>query len=377
MSIVYIGIDVHKESFSLYALNKTTGQVYQPAKIAADVKLVQKYLQKIQQDTDTKLEFKVGYEAGCWGYSLYDQMRSLGIACDILAPSTMYSSAKNKMVKNDKQDAKMIANNLANGTYKSVHVPDQVDARNKQFMRMFKREKKNLKQLKQTTEGFLLSEGYVYNKKHSGWTNTYVAWLRTVALPPILREILDEYLYDFDFLSEKIARLERRIQQLASSDRYRPAVSALRCFKGIETFTALTLQVEITDFSRFPNAKAFASYLGLTPSESSSGNKISHGAITKQGNSIVRSALIESAQSLVKGKIHYKGKTLLKRQQGQRPEVIAYADRARERLCFKFQHLFETENKPYNVAITAVARELAGFIWGMETGHIQSTCAVS
>ncbi|WP_252902411.1 transposase [Paucilactobacillus hokkaidonensis] len=131
----------------------------------------------------------------------------------------------------------------------------------------------------------------------------------------------------------------------------------------------MTIQVEISDFSRFPTAQAFSSYLGLTPSEHSSGEHTRNGAITKQGNRTVRSTLIECVNSLAKGKVGHKSKRINARQKGQPARIISYADQATERLQRKFYRMIDS-GKPRNVAITAAARELACFIWGIETNNV-------
>lgn len=138
----------------------------------------------------------------------------------------------------------------------------------------------------------------------------------------------------------------------------------LSCFIGIKTHTSLFLLVETGDFARFAKAHHFASYLGLTPSEQSSGENIRRGSITKAGNAEMCRLLIEAAHSIGRGQIGYKSKAL----KASDSQVIAYADRANERLRRKFYRMIR-QGKRYNVAITAVARELACFIWGMMTGH--------
>lgn len=126
-AIAYLGIDVHKNTFNLCALDGATGEILGETRCASDVKLVKKFLEKIARDHKGDIQFKVGYEAGCLGYSLHDLLEKQGIDCDILAPTTMYSSSKNKVMKNDRLDAKMIALNLINNTYKPVYVPDKED----------------------------------------------------------------------------------------------------------------------------------------------------------------------------------------------------------------------------------------------------------
>jgi transposase len=279
----------------------------------------------------------------------------------------MLRSSKNKVVKNDKLDARMIAQNLANGTYKAVHVPDEKDLETKEYIRMVQSTKKSLKRLKQEIKALVLRHGYFYDGK-STWTIAYMKWLKTLPMLAILRETLDEYLLQYDNLTDRIARFEDRIVAISHQERYAEPVAHLRTFKGIDTASAMTIQVEISDFNRFASAKSFCAYLGLTPSEQSSGGKVSLGGISKQGNRVVRTTLIECARALLKGS-SVKSKALKARQKGQPSAVIAYADRAVSRMQRKYGRLLYS-GKAKHKAVTAIARELACFIWGMSTGHI-------
>ncbi|MGM0110165.1 IS110 family transposase [Enterococcus sp. DIV0187] len=368
-NIIYLGMDVHKETFNLCALHGFTGELLGETKCASDVSLVKKFIKKLKQRHGEDTKICAGYEAGCLGYSLYNQLKENGIDCEILAPTTMYSSSKNKVVKNDRFDAKMIALNLANGTYKSVYVPQEEDVEVKEYIRMLDDFKKALKKIKQQIKALVLRHGCKYPGK-SSWTIAYMKWLKGLDFKGILKETLDEYLLQYDALSDKIERFVGRLEELSHRDSYEEPIAELRCLKGIDTSAAMTIHVEISDFSRFPTAKAFTAYLGLTPSEQSSGEKVSRSTITKQGNSTVRSTLIECANALVKGTIGIKSKRVKARQKGQKNDVITYSDRAVERLQRKY-HRMIYQGRPRNVAITAVARELACFIWGIETQQMK------
>ena len=165
-------------------------------------------------------------------------------------------------------------------------------------------------------------------------------------------------------------RLNRRIEDLAKDDVYEASVKKLCCFLGVKTQTALATIVEVGDFKRFPSAERFASYIGLVPGEDSSGGDQNRLGITKAGNRHVRMLLVEAAQSFSRGQVGYKSAALKQRQAGNAPEVIAYADRANERLRRKYYKMVLGQSKRSNVAKTAVARELACFIWGMMTGNV-------
>ena len=186
-------------------------------------------------------------------------------------------------------------------------------------------------------------------------------WIRELEMSEIQRETLNEYIAEMENLNDKIDRFMNRIDEMYQSDRYNEKVSKLRCFKGIDTFAAMTIQVETADFERFPSAKAYASYTGLTTGEHSSGDKNNRIGITKQGNTVIRKTLVECAQALVKGNVYAKKSQRLKsRQKGMDVNIIVYADKATERLKKKYQKLIE-RNVPRNKAIVAIARELACF----------------
>lgn len=368
-SIIYIGMDVHKNTYNLCAIYGKTGEVIGETRIASDVSLVLKFIESLKSKVDDKdVEVLTGYEAGCLGYSLYWQLADKGIACDILAPTTMHRSAKNKLIKNDHMDARNIATNLVHGTYKSVYVPNTHDVEIKEYIRMLHDFKEELKKVKQHINAFLLRHGYHYPGK-SRWISAHVKWIEEIEMSDMYREIVNEYLSHYRTLTEKIERYQHRLEELSQEEPYKEKIGQLRSFKGIDTTAAMILHIEISDFNRFPNANAFASYCGLTPGENSSGDKANRTSITKQGNSTVRKTLTECAQSLVKGAIGIKSKRVKARQIGQDVKVIDYADKAVLRLQKKY-HRMINKGINRNKVITAMARELACFVWGMETGNI-------
>ena len=206
----------------------------------------------------------------------------------------------------------------------------------KEFLRMRDDHKLALKKVKQQILAFCLRHNYRYDG-NSHWTAAHIKWLKSLNPEALYKEILDEYLLTYTTLSDKVERLDKRIEELASKDEYRESVKKLCCFIGIKTHTALSVLVEVGDFQRFASAQNFASYLGLVPGEDSSGDGQTRLGITKAGNS---------------------------------PQVIAYADKANERLRRRYYKMVLGKSKKHNVAKTAIARELACFMWGMMTEHI-------
>jgi transposase len=275
-----------------------------------------------------------------------------------------------RRVKTDKRDAENIARCLAYGTYSAVHVPTAQDGQVKEYIRMRDSMKRSLKATKQQILALVLRQGFRYNEGVSNWTQRHLAWLRMLKMEGAMQEALTEYLIQYDYMANKLERLDGRIEELANSDRYRENVKKLTCLTGIKTLTALTTIVEVGDFNRFARAQNFASFLGLVPGEHSSGDKQVRMGITKAGNIHLRRLLVEAAQSHTRGVIGHKSKVLKRRQAGNPPPLIAYADRANERLRRKFYRMTLQNQSKRNVAATAIARELACFIWGMMTDRI-------
>ena len=366
-SILYIGMDVHTTNYTLCAFSLEGQKVFGQTTINPDIKELLNYLATIQgRFGGQNCKLICGYEAGCLGYTLYHQLSYHSYECVILAPTTMPS--KPHEIKTDKRDAVKIAQCLAYGTYSPVYVPSDEDNAVKEYIRMRDDAQTLLKQTKQQINAFCIRHGHAFEGQ-SRWTAKHLKWLRSLELKnPILQETLSEYLVTYEQLSDKVERFDKRIEQFAQQEAYREKVNQLVCFKGIKTHTALSFVVEIGDFKRFPTAKQFAAFLGLVPKEHSSSDSRHLGSITKAGNTHLRRLLVESANCYSRVRVGRKSAALKERQAGNRPEVIAYADRANDRLRRKYVRI-STHSKA-NIAKTAVARELACFIWGMMNGKL-------
>ncbi len=368
-SVVYVGLDVHKESITVCSYDPINDNLGNVQKLGSDYKMIMKYVEQLRRRANDEVEVICGYEAGCTGYALYHQLNNRGIKCVILAPSTMMIINKGGK-KNDRRDAGNIAKCLAFGTYSKVHVPTKEDEDVREYIRMRDSQKKALKITKQQILALLLRQGYRYTQGKNYWTQMHLLWLRSLDLGGILQETLTEYLIEYERLTSKIERMDQRIEEIAGGDRYCENVKKLTCLIGVKTHTALSMLVEVGDFKRFATPDRLASYLGLVPGEDSSGARQRNTSITKAGNSHARRLLVEAAQGYTRGAIGFKSKELKRRQSGNTPEVIAYADRANERLRRKFYRMVLKNNAHRNVAATAIARELACFMWGMLTDHI-------
>ena len=369
-SITYIGMDVHTTNFTLCCYSFEDDKVYATVQVKPEYTHILKYINRILKQRGEDTRFVCGYEAGCLGYSLYHQLTDHGVECVILAPSTMAEAPGNK-IKTDKRDAEKIARCLAYHQYRPVYIPDEEDDAVKEYIRMRDDVKAHLKETKQQIIAYYTRHGFQFDGS-SHWTQKHLNWVESLQFEnSIHQEVLREYLTVFYDLSEKVAVYDARIEELSHSERYAENVGKLCCFSGIATHTALSLLAEVGDFSRFRSAPQFAAYLGLVPGEHSSSDKQHRTGITKAGNSHLRRLLIESAHCYSRGAVGKKSKAQKERQAGNSPEVIAYADRAVDRLKRKYQRI--ALHSRANIAKTAVARELACFVWGMMTGNISAT----
>ena len=370
--IIKIGMDVHSKNYTLCAMEPVIGaedRIFANIKITPDYKNILMFIEnlKLKLGLNDTYDIECGYEAGCLGYALYNQLTAAEIKCVILAPTTMLTQ-QGQRVKTNARDAMMIAQCLSYGGYHPVYIPTEEDDSVKEYLRMRDDHKLALKKVKQQINAFCLRHGYYYEK--TKWTIAHLKWLKQLEVSALYRETLDEYMATYDEQTAKIERFDKRIEELASQERYQEKVKKLNCFLGIKTHTALSLIVETGDFERFAKGNIYAAYLGLAPGEKSSSDNINRLGITKAGNRHLRLLLIEASGGICKGAVGHKSKDLRQRQCGNPAEVIAYADKANTRLRSRY-YKFIRHGKKRNVAVAAIARELACFIWGMMTGNIR------
>lgn len=369
-NVIHIGIDVHKDSFSLCSFSFSNKRAFGQTKIASKASLVIKYVQRLQKE-QPESEVLCGYEAGPTGFGLYRELEKTGIPCVLMAPTSLPKAPGNR-VKTDRLDAQELAQHLAWGTYSAVHIPTSENEAIKDYTRMRNARVLALKKAKQNLLSFLLRIGRTFTEGKSYWTQIHFNWLRKQEfIDPLTQETFKEYLQEVFDQQEKVDRYNSQIEEIANQDEYRERVSRLRCFRGIETHTALSLVAEIGDFSRFTSPSQFSSFLGLVPSEESSGQRERRGGITKAGNTRLRLLLIEGAKASLRSRVYVKKpKRLQARQKGNDAEVIAYADRANRRLHRVYSNL-TSRGVHNNKATVAVARELSCFIWGMMNNKIE------
>lgn len=378
--IVYIGMDVHTSNYTLCSLDPGYG--VKKDNYFAEVQFTNNFVTNVVNYVSNlkkkmkDCEFVCGYEAGCLGYSTYKDLTKAGIKCVIMAPSTMAVQKGGKKVKNDRRDARVIAQCLAYQTYKEVYVLSEHDDAVRGYLRMQDSHNKALKRIKQQIIAFCTGHG-LFSPTKSNWTVAHLKWLKGLKFnDPVEQEIINEYLSSYTYLCDKIKAMDVRIEVLASEKQYCENVKKLKCIKGIETNVALTLLAEIGDFNRFSKPTDFAAYLGLIPGEQSSGDKVRGTGITKAGNSTLRQKLTEAAKGYWRGRIGMKSATFKKFEKELPKEVTEYALKANTRLQRKFFNMTHVKGKNMNVAASACAREMACFVWGLITNHYDKAPAV-
>jgi transposase len=356
--VYYIGLDVHKDNTQMAVLEmKGKEPVIEKVIDSEPIKVAKAIIPYQREGT-----VHVGYEAGCMGYTLYRVLTGMEIDCQIIAPNKVFRGGNNEKIKTDKRDAEAIAWMLRRDEGGSIAVPSREDEAARDLLRCRGDLQDDLKRAKQRLVNFLLRHGHVYENTRY-WTGKHRKWMKTLSFDMAIdKAVFEQYLYTIENIQERIGRVEQQIKEIADSPRYEERVRAFRAFKGVDYIIALSLVCEIGDFKRFPTAAAFMSYLGLVPSEYSSGKKRKQGGITKTGNGHIRKLLTEAAW-------HYTrparvSKRLAMRRVGTSEDIISYADRALNRLHGKYMRLLY-KGKSKQASVTAVARELSGFLWGV------------
>ena len=371
MKEYYIGLDVHKDSVLMAVLDdrkiRSTEKADSDVIGVTEVPTNSPKLVKAIKDYQKRGKLFVAYEAGCLGFDVYHFLEKQGIACQIIPANTVFRPGNEKKIKTDRRDAVLIARMLKRGEAQGIHIPSREEEAVRDYIRGRGDLVDDLTRTKQRIQKFLLRHGRRYESERY-WTGPHIKWMEGLEFEQVMdQETFEQYLSHLEDLTDRIKRMEKRIEEVANRGEYREKVQKLRAFRGIDYLTALALVCEIGDFRRFPNAGAFMSYLGLVPGEYSSGGKRRQGRITKAGNGHIRKLLTESSW-------HYPrpvavGKGLAERRIGTNELVIGRADKAMRELHDKYYHMIH-DKKNACVAITAVARQLAGYIWGVMTMEV-------
>jgi len=356
---IFIGMDVHKNSIDIALAHKgRNGQVLHYGKIDGSLAALDKFVRKlISKGHDPHFV----YEAGPCGYQIYHHLAGQGFACDVVAPSRVPKKSGDR-IKNDRRDALALARLHRAGELTAVYVPVPEDEAIRDLVRAREDAKADEKKSKQRVLAFLLRSGKRYTGR-SLWSKAHINWLSDVKMPHRSQQIvLQEYIDTVNQCQARVQRLTDQIRQLVQQWRMFPVVKALQSLRGVSLIVASTTVAELGDMKRFQNPSELMCHLGLVPSEHSSGQKTRRGSITKAGNTHVRRVLVEAAWAYrLRARV---SRALLKRQEDLPQHIRDIAWKAQLRLCSRYRHLW-AKGKAKQLIVTAIARELCGFMWAI------------
>lgn len=353
----FVGLDVHKESIAIAVADGDGSTPANVATVPNDTAALIKRLKKLAAGA----ELKCCYEAGPTGYGLQRALSKAGIECVVVAPSLVPRKASDR-VKTDRRDAVKLARFLRSGDLTEVHIPDTAT----EAMRDLERCREDAKRAERTARHqlskFLLRQGRIYPGKKA-WTGIHLDWVRRQAFElEAHNRVLIDCVQAVENATARVERLTQDIVELIETSSLRPLVKALQALRGVQVISAVILAAELGDFTRFASAPALMAYLGLVPSEHSSGETKKRGRITRTGNGHARRILVESAWSYRHRPTM--SQTIRKRNEGIAPQVQAIAWKAQHRLHRRYQKLLG-RGKSKQQTVTALARELAGFVWSI------------
>jgi transposase len=351
----YVGIDAHqKELFVAMLVGEQTTPVTWT--VANEPNAVRRLVRTLERQAPGPV--LACYEAGPGGYALQRRLTTPRVRCQVIAPA-LIPRKPGERIKTDRRDARKLVELLRAGLLTEVHPPTPAEEAVRDLCRARDDAREDLQRCHHRLGKLLLRRGLHYRGRN--WTRAHRTWIDQLEWAhPAERVVVEDYLLAIDHLEARLGALDARLGAIAETAPYQEAVGWLRCFRGIETLTAMLILAELHDFCRFETPRALMAYLGLVPGEASSGEQHRRGPITRTGNALVRRLLIEAAW-------HYRHRpgvslTLARRRQGQPARVIGIADKAQHRLCRRYRRLIERQ-KPASKAVVAIARELAGFVW--------------
>ncbi len=355
----YVGLDTHKDTIAVAIADAAGGKPRYYGEIANTPTAVAKLIADVSP-TGEVVSFC--YEAGPCGYGIYRQITGSGHDCTVVAPSLIPTKPGDR-VKTDRRDGEGLARLHRAGELTAVWVPDQAQ----EAMRDLSRAREDMKHLerqsRQRLNGFLLRHGHGYDSKKSKWTQAHWRWLEGIRFAhPVQQIVFQEYVDSVKQQQRRVADLEQELEKALAGWTMAPVVKGLMALRGCGLVTAMTIVAELGDITRFDSPRQLMKYLGLVPSESSSGPKTRRGGITKTGNGHMRRVLIEAAWSY---RFPARKTARIERRAEQTSEAVqAIAWKAQKRLCGRYQSLSKRGLLPVKTC-TAVARELSGFIWAI------------
>lgn len=358
--ILYVGLDVHKCSIDIAI---TGSQAKSPVRSYGQIDnrlgILDRVIGKLQSQA-TELRFV--YEAGPCGYQIYRHLVAKGYACSVVAPSLIPKRSGDR-IKTDRRDAINLVRLFRAGELTSIYIPTEEDEAMRDLLRCRDDMRRLERKARQRLLAFLLRNGHRYSgSKH--WTQAHMKWLAKIKFNHCAQQIVfQEYLDSINECTERVKRITAQIRSQVPLWSREPYVKAYQALRGVSLIVATTVVAEIGDMGRFKNPKQFMAYLGLVPSEHSSGKTTRRGPITKTGNSHVRRVLVEAAWTYkLKPR---KSSTILKRQQGLPKGICDISWKAQVRLCTRYWRL-RMRGKSQQATITAIARELSAFIWAID-----------
>lgn len=360
-SIIFIGLDTHKSFIQVAVLQGHRGaQPQQLGRIKSNKSALVKLAQQLQSKYP-KATFHFVYEAGPCGYWTYRLLTSLGHCCFVIAPSLIPKKPGDR-VKTDKRDAAKLAKLFKAEQLTPIYVPEAEDEAIRDLSRARETAMKDLKDAKFQLKGFLLRNN-VQATVNDNWSKKHLRWLTDLILPHHSQQIvLQEMIMTISERMQRLQRLDNELLHQVKNWRYYPVVKAVQAMRGVRLLVALGTIAELGDLRRFDHPRKLMAYLGLVPTESSSGGKTRRGSLTKCGNSRARRLLVEGAHT-------YKHKAnisveLQLRQEGLPKEIVDIAWQAQQRLCRRYQRLLQ-KGKHRNVVVVAIAREMIAYIWAI------------
>ncbi len=355
----FLGLDVHAETIAV-VIAERDGEVRSLGTIANRDESIRKLVKKLGPVE----QLRACYEAGPTGYVLYWQLTKLGVDCAVIAPTLVPVKAGDR-VKTDRRDAERLARSHRAGDLTAVWVPDESSEALRDLVRAREAAKADQLRARHRLSKFLLRTGRRPETKIKLWTGVHMTWVRQLRFEhPAQESTRLDYLHEVEHMAERVLRLEQAITDAIklASPQMQEVVRGLQALRGIAEISAVTIVSELGEVSRFENARQLMGYSGAVPSENSSGKRVQRGSITKAGNAHLRRIVVEAAWSYrLRPGI---GPRLRKRQEDVPEEIKEIAWKAQIRLTKRYARL-AAAGKDQRKVVTAVGRELLGFIWAI------------